>query len=391
MSYYILPTFSSTIDVDNIAILLGNSDEIISKSLFNYLNSMKQQIDLYENSWDIYKKFTNPYEYIHSIIPNLKNSISKLKPISRSFYKLIEINSMLHICDDFKENIKSFHLAEGPGGFIEAMTYIRASFKNDLYYGMTLINNNCSIIPGWKKSENFLNKYSNIKLEYGHDKTGDLFNIENLWYCYNKYKGSIDLITGDGGFDFSIDFNKQEINANKLIFCQVCFAIAMQKKNGCFILKVFDIFTNATIDILYLLSQLYKKLYIVKPNTSRYANSERYIICKYFKNDDIFDILTKLSNIYPFLNANISIKRYLKIDIPYIFINKIEDINAIIGQQQLENILSTFYLIENGKDEKIEIIKKNNIQKCIQWCIKNKIPYNKNSHLINVFYANNNI
>ena len=386
MSYYILPSFSSNLEVDNISIILGNNEEIISKSLFNYLNCMKQQIDTYEQSWDIYKKYTNPYEYIHTLIPNLKQSVSKIKPISRSFYKLIEIYSMLHLDKDFSNSINSFHLAEGPGGFIEAMTHLREQFKNDKYYGMTLINENCNIIPGWKKNLNFLNKYDNIFLEYGIDKKGDLFNLDNLWYCYNKYKGSIDFITGDGGFDFSVDFNKQEINANKLIFCQMCFALAMQKKNGSFILKIFDVFTNATIDILYILSQLYKKIYIVKPNTSRYANSERYIICKYFKNDNILPILTKLTYIYPFINANISIKRFLQIDIPYIFINKLEDINAIIGQQQLENILATFYLIENSKEEKIDSIKKNNIQKCIQWCIKHKIPYNKNCQSLNIFY-----
>ena len=386
MSYYILPSFSSNLEVNNISIVLGNNEEIISKSLFNYLNYMKQQIDTYDQSWDIYKKYTNPYEYIHTLIPNYKQSVSKLKPISRSFYKLIEIYTMLHFDEDFGKSINTFHLAEGPGGFIEAMTYLRPQFKNDKYYGMTLINENCNIIPGWKKSLNFLNKYDNIFLEYGIDKKGDLFNIDNLWYCYNKYRGSIDLITGDGGFDFSVDFNKQEINANKLIFSQMCFAIAMQKKNGSFILKIFDVFTNATIDILHILSQLYKKIYIVKPNTSRYANSERYIICKYFKNDNILPILKKLTSIYPFINANISIKRFLQIDIPYIFINKLEDINAIIGQQQLENILSTFYLIENSKEEKIDTIKKNNIQKSIQWCIKYKIPYNKNCQSLNIFY-----
>ena len=152
----------------------------------------------------------------------------------------------------------------------------------------------------------------------------------------------------------------------------------MQKKKGIFILKIFDIFTEITIDILYLLALLYEKIYIVKPNTSRYANSERYIICKYFKLDDTIEILKKLSQMYPLINKNINIKKFLNIDIPYIFINKLEDINAIIGQQQLENILSTFYLIDNPKEEKIENIKKNNLQKCIQWCIKYKIPYNKN-------------
>lgn len=378
MSYYILPSFLSTIDVNNIDIIVGDSKEIISKSLNKYLSSIKKQITSYSNNWDIYKKYTNPYEYIHSINPSLKLSVSKLKPISRSFYKLIEISNMLHICDKFNNHINSFHLAEGPGGFIEAMTLLRNNFKEDKYYGMTLINNDDDIIPGWKKSYNIFSKNKKIIIENGYNGKGDLLDINNLWYCYNKYKSSMDLITGDGGFDFSTDFENQEINANKLIFSQVTFAIAMQKKKGIFILKIFDIFTEITIDILYLLALLYEKIYIVKPNTSRYANSERYIICKYFKLDDTIEILKKLSQMYPLINKNINIKRFLNIDIPYIFINKLEDINAIIGQQQLENILSTFYLIDNPKEEKIENIKKNNLQKCIQWCIKYKIPYNKN-------------
>lgn len=385
MSYYLLPSFLSNLEIENISIVLGNNEEIISKSLFNYLNFMKQEIFNYEDLWDIFKKYSNPYEYIHTIIPNLKISVSKLKPISRSFYKLIELYNILNIDKDFNYSINSFHLAEGPGGFIEAMTHLRSRYPDDKYYGMTLINENSDIIPGWKKSYNFLNSNKNIFIEYGKDKKGDLLNVNNLWYCYDKYKDSIDLITGDGGFDFSNDFNKQEINANKLIFSQMCFAIAMQKKNGCFILKIFDIFTNATIDILYILSQLYKKIYIVKPNTSRYANSEKYVICKYFKNINILPILKKLSTIYPFLNNNISIKRFLNINIPYIFINKLEDINAILGQQQLENILTTFHLIENYKQEKIDTLKKNNIQKSIQWCMKYKIPFNKNCQFINYF------
>ena len=58
---------------------------------------------------------------------------------------------MLHFDEDFGNSINSFHLAEGPGGFIEAMTHLRQQFKNDKYYGMTLINENCNIIPVWKK------------------------------------------------------------------------------------------------------------------------------------------------------------------------------------------------------------------------------------------------
>ena len=80
------------------------------------------------------------------------------------------------------------------------------------------------------------------------------------------------------------------------------------------------------------------------------------------------------------------LKRILNIDIPYFFLNKLEEYNAIIGQQQIENIISTINLINNNsKDDKLENIKNNNIQKCLQWCIKYKIPYYKNfSNLYNL-------
>jgi hypothetical protein len=71
------------------------------------------------------------------------------------------------------------------------------------------------------------------------------------------------------------------------------------------------------------------------------------------------------------------INRVLKINIPYLFLNKIEEINTIIGHQQIDCIHSTILLIENkNKDAKIKNLVKINIQKCIKWCIKNNIQYN---------------
>ena len=195
----------------------------------------------------------------------------------------------------------------------------------------------------------------------------------------------MDLITGDGGFDFSLDFNKQEILSINLIFSQICYAIAMQKKGGTLILKIFDIFSQVTIDMLYILSSLYGKVYICKPHTSRLANSEKYIICKNFKLDNTYDLINHFSTLFIMINNNESIQRFLNIEIPYFYTNKIEDINAVIGQQQLENIIATFYLLDNNKQDKLDILKKNNIQKCIHWCTKYKVPYNNNIQSFNVF------
>jgi 23S rRNA U2552 (ribose-2'-O)-methylase RlmE/FtsJ len=387
MSYFLLPNIINTISSEDVEIKKDLDHYTISKSLARYLNSMKTQIDNYTNEWDQYKKYTNPYEYIHTQIPYSKLSVCKLKPLSRSFYKLIEIFNIFNI--DFKSDpITSFHLAEGPGGFVEALITYRENNNTinskDIYYGMTLINDEDENIPGWKKSKYFLNKNQNVKIITGKDNTGNLLNVDNLWHCYYNYNNSIDLITGDGGFDFSTNFNQQEHLSVNLIFCQIVYAIAMQKKGGMFILKIFDIFTQITVELLYILSSLYEKCYIVKPHTSRSANAEKYIICRNFKLDNTYDLIKKFSELFTCLDDK-PICKILNIQIPYLYINKIEDINAILGQQQLENILSTLNILDNNKPDKLDIIKKNNILKCIQYCIKNKLPYHKNINQHNMF------
>ena len=387
MSYFLLPNIINTISSEDVEIKKDLDHYTISKSLARYLNSMKTQIDNYTNEWDQYKKYTNPYEYIHTQIPYSKLSVCKLKPLSRSFYKLIEIFNIFNI--DFKSDpITSFHLAEGPGGFVEALITYRENNNTinskDIYYGMTLINDEDENIPGWKKSKYFLNKNQNVKIITGKDNTGNLLNVDNLWHCYYNYNNSIDLITGDGGFDFSTNFNQQEHLSVNLIFCQIVYAIAMQKKGGMFILKIFDIFTQITVELLYILSSLYEKCYIVKPHTSRSANAEKYIICRNFKLDNTYDLIKKFSELFTCLDDK-PICKILNIQIPYLYINKIEDINAILGQQQLENILSTLNILDNNKPDKLDTIKKNNILKCIQYCIKNKLPYHKNINQYNMF------
>ena len=386
MSFFLIPPLHNTINVDQIQLKSDeNKCHELSLTLNSYLNNIKKQIDDNYEIWDFIKKYTNPYEFIHTIIPNCKNSISKYKPLSRSFYKMIEMSHMLHIFDDFKdESINTFHLAEGPGGFIEATSYLRKN-ESDNYYGMTLMVGDDNNVPGWKKSASFLETNPNVIIESGITETGDLLCVDNLKYCYDKYKNSMNVITADGGFDFSIDFNKQETLATNLLFAQVSFAIAMQKKNGHFILKIFDIFTKTTSDIIYLLSTLYKQVFIVKPNTSRLANSEKYIVCKYFKEPHPL-LINKIISEYPKLQSNPLISSIFNFNLDYFYINKIEEYNAIFGQQQIENISCTLNLIGcKNKNEKLETFKKNNIQKCIQWCERNNIPNNKSVVTTNIF------
>ena len=387
MSYYQLFTCNNIIYPSRLVCKFSNeleNDNFLSKTLNIYLMNKKQQISKYDLLWDKYKKYVNPYEFIHTIVPEYKQSIAKFKPLSRSFYKCIEICQMLKLLDDFVyDNIKSFHLAEGPGGFIEALCHLRKN-PNDRYVGMTLINDDDANVPGWRKSQIFLQKNKNVFLEKAYTQNGDLLDAKNFVYVYEKYGNSIDFLTGDGGFDFSIDFNKQEHLSFKLIYVQMCYALVLQKYKGHFFLKIFDSFSLNILQLIYLLNSLYEKVYIVKPNTSRYANSERYIVCKYFKLKSSKEIF------YPLLNNISQINNYEYINsiydekINYYFLIKMEEINAVIGQQQIEYITNTIELIENDNKEIISRLIKNNINKCINWCIKYKIPFYKINENIQV-------
>ena len=257
MIQYLLPRLSPQLYTQLISIHDHTTHEM--NSVYYYLQRIKALIKKYEQQWDIYKNFTNPYEYIHSSLPNKKVCIAKHKPLSRSYYKMIEIVHAFGLGIDSPLPIQTFHLAEGPGGFIQAIVDLRTAMEeNDSYFGMTLVTSDHNEdIPAWKKSRHFLREHANVHIETGKDATGNLLSIDNFTYVVDKYGSAMDFITADGGFDFSVDFSHQEEMAADLIFAQIAYAVCLQKPNGCFVLKVFDMFTKDTIDMLALLSSLY--------------------------------------------------------------------------------------------------------------------------------------
>ena len=358
----------------------------ISHSLYHYLTKSKNMIDNNVTDWDYYKKYTNPYEFIHTQIVSENDSVSQYKAVSRSFYKLIELVYFFDIFEKYEyNNISSFHLAEGPGGFIEAMLYLRKN-KDDKYYGITLKSHNKSV-PRWNKLQSKFRFNTNIIYEYGSSLDGDLLNPENFKYYSDKYSNSMELITGDGGFDFSVNYEQQENTSTKLILAQVFYAIMMQKKGGHFILKIFDIFRKSTIEIIYLLNYFYSSVSISKPNTSRFANSEKYIVCKKFKLSYSTDYYSKFYDILNELyeKPNECIHSLLKFSIPLKFMNEIEEINCILGKKQLATINTTIHLIQEKKQDKLTKYKKINIDKCVFWCQKYKIPFNIQNKPVNIF------
>ncbi len=368
MLYYSIPITNYIFSPLDFKILFNTKSIIISKTICNKLHEHKEKIDDLNDRWDTVKKYVNPYEYIHTIIPGIYKSVSKYKPISRAFFKFIEINKQFNLLN-YSHPIQTFHLAEGPGGFIEAISKLRDN-KDDKYYGITLIKSKKA--PGWGFCNKLLNNYKNIHIEYGATKTGDILLAENYKYCYEKYKSSMELITADGGFDFSKNYNNQENVSRKLIFIEMLYIISLQKKDGSSIIKIYDSFSQLTAEVIFLLTSFYKKCYITKLNTSRVANSEKYIICKKFRYDNIDNYYSTFYSMIQQLENQESLSSFLSVKIPLHLITSIEEINNLLGVLQINYILKIIHAIKfkNINANKI------NIQKCIDWCIKHNIEYN---------------
>lgn len=376
--------------------LIHYSKNIIFKKYYEIVSLEKEKIDKLENceNWDKIKKIGNPYELIYtSYNKKRKNdSISNYLPISRSYFKMWEIFYNFQFFKFFNQKQKHIfaHLAEGPGGFMEASYNYRAKItdrknENDTFTGITLKPTN-DYIPDWNKIKKIFNYNKNIRIEYGN-----LYILEDVMKYIDKFKyDKAHFVTADGGFDYSSNFNGQEVNSCQIIYSEAIVALNILREKGCFVCKVFDLFTITMVQILYILSCSFEYVYIYKPETSRPANSEKYIVCMYYKNNlekDVLDNLTSLIEAWNNLGQKEDESAILKnIKVSNQFIQKLDEYNKKYIDCQMFYLSGTIELAKNkpNKEQYYEIIE-DQVSKAIAWCAKYDIEINKNS----IYYKKN--
>lgn len=236
------------------------------------LQDAKEKIDPVYKEWDVIKPSLHDYEFIYTSSNGRKNIANKV-PVSRSYFKMMEMLQAHEI--PVSNETKAVCLAEAPGGFLQCL---REKSVNDLH-GITLISPDRRV-PYWNRSL----IHAGIQYHTGLAKDGDLYNFKNiLRFVKDIGKGTVDLVTGDGGFDNSSDYNHQETNSFKLIYSEVYLALLLQKQGGTFICKLFDTFDGRTVALLDILRSCYEEISLYKPCMSRISNSEKYVVCKGFK------------------------------------------------------------------------------------------------------------
>jgi len=339
------------------------------------LNENRARIDkIKTDDWKKVRWYINEYDFL------VKDPI-----INRAFYKYWEIINEYDIYEQYTDNDLILHCAEAPGGFIQGTniylqvdrigigsnehnttinnntvdddgftTVQKRKRKTKTDYKIYTISLNKDLpqykaynLPSYNK--NIVNKH--ICITYGKDDTGDINNWTNIDYIGHIAKNQFFLITADGGFDEGTDFNNKEQLHYNLILSEIYAAVKLQKKGGHFILKVFDIFTETSMHLMYLLSLMYDTISIYKPKTSRPTNSEKYIICKGFilDEDQRAFFISKLGEIYNLIKKTKS--KYLSFrlfeTIPQEFVDCIHEANLQLLTKQCNFLKTAISLCED--------------------------------------------
>jgi 23S rRNA U2552 (ribose-2'-O)-methylase RlmE/FtsJ len=328
------------------------NDRFIDTNIINKIFELKNRIDKINDkgkidTWIHITKLNNLYENVPFL--------DKKRRINRAFYKMLEIH----------KKFKIFHLerktlgfvCESPGGFIECARNIKQKEEDVVYLAQSLKESECHFC-------NKIKKYT--KIFYGPDYSGDILKEETIKDFVNKVSkhGKCDVMTGDGGFDVSENYIKQEQLSFRLIFCQIVTNMGCLKKGGDMICKIFESYTLPTVELIFILKIYFEHVFIFKPLISRPCNSERYIIAKDFRSISSKDYKELLDVVEILKTKNVS---SFGINLPENFVKKIKAINNSFAKDQIESFNKVFYMYDNVKDfseQDINLIIEDNNNKC---------------------------
>lgn len=348
------------------------------------INDTKNKIEnLSVCEWNKIRKIVNPFDF-----PNIFNY--RLKIFNRAFYKFWEIFHQFDLDKYYQqqENKKSLHLAEAPGSFIHVLLFKKSLFqtqekeesedgfvkvktrKNKRKNKEKYIDTVSIRKPGFPKyNEQILNSaYVNFLDEQIGNRTGDICQKQNL-YELISIEQKYHIITADGGIDEKGHYDSKEQIHLKLFLVQILIALNKQKEEGVFVLKIYDIFTQATVDLIWILSQFYETVHLYKPLTSRITNSEKYLICKGFKSSEN-NIVRLTEQILSFLDEddNIQVINFeVKPKPSPEFKKQFKTINKHISTLQIESINKALNLVNKPLNKQLldeqNIIKSKNFVK----------------------------
>jgi len=245
-----------------------------SKALVD-IKQYKQLIQLKEKipnclHWEKWSKLVNPYDKVHNIAKN-KNT--------KDYYKYFEILKYFNISRDTLDTESSAHFGESALSSAKALSYILP--KINWYASIGKEQGQEKEKEKEKEKDN--NGYSRLIVDQSQ------ILIENL-KNFSDTVGKVKIFIGDSSTDTAHDPINQEQLVLYSLFTQIVTALQMQLDGGHLIIKIFDSITRPTCQLIQYITNFYEHVSIIKPRTSRYTNSEKFIVARKFRGIEISEI-----------------------------------------------------------------------------------------------------
>jgi 23S rRNA U2552 (ribose-2'-O)-methylase RlmE/FtsJ len=311
----------------------------------NYINDETKKFEGKKKVWNVLNRYEpvidNYQQGIAEISKDYFKEISKVDIVNYSFYKLWEIFMYFDLIDLKQDGITTAHILDNTGAFTQATMFYRDMFskksKNDKYnfinYKEGTINNIVTIDIDKKLSDD-----KRIIITKSSD----------------DIKQKCDLITADGGFG-EMNENLQEQESPTMLIFEILSAIKNLKKNGHFVCKFIETFTDITLKIISILAFLFDNIYFVKPLLSKLSSSERYVVCmnfKYGENDkELKNVISILENMLDQMmkrkeGSNV-VDMFSDFKIPKEIIVSISNMNVMFSNEHFRNISGIITFIRN--------------------------------------------
>lgn len=318
---------------ENYNLISYENDSLFSDLSFEKDKIINIDIEKYQYYNDQIKKRKELYTEDERTLAKFKcNHFEKLGNsifMDRASVKIANIDYVFKLV---KAKTRYFDICAGPGGFSQ---YVQYRDKESVGTGFTLKTQNQTLNWNFKllDTERFEGLYGNIFTDY------------NILFERDK----VDLVLADGGFEYEEgDDDFKKYLTVKLFFYQCFVAVNCLEENGDFCVKMFDSSSLYLQNIIYLTSFLFKEIYVFKPLSSRPANTEKYLICKKYINNnralDIFKIIEKQFSKNEKINT---------LELPNSFNIFMEKCNNVILENSIQ-VQKTMNLYSQGKIDKIQ-------------------------------------
>lgn len=312
------------------AVSLFNPDFGGDIDTYHKLTELKNTIStLNKDRWNEAKIAAEPYGHVKEV-----NSKSTARVANITFFKISELLDEITLPDG---DINVLCIGDTHGGITQAVIHMRNYKDNaeltDNYFIIFNSSNQTNFLKNTNTNKGILKLTNDIEFsspdtesEDGSEDTdtdtdtdtdetdsdegkgpvlfsipnsrSDLTNLDNIEAIdgVDDDIEEFDLIVGDHK---AADANgeDQEINHYKTIITEAISALKYQKEGGTFILKIYDMYTRFTTELIHLIGQFYNNVFIYKPHCGSLISSEKYIVFTDFTDAETKAVITILENI----------------------------------------------------------------------------------------------